>query len=220
MLALDMTFNSAPTTLLQVSELALQRGDAWLFKNLSFHVSSGQILWLRGQNGRGKTSLLRVLVGLAQPERGTLAWSNSNLANESFSKAVYIGHANGLKDELTVLESLQFLARVHGHTLTQTMALTALRHLHIAHCCNRLVRTLSQGQQRRVALARLALETTPNLWVLDEPFDTLDAEGVRIVNHLLSEHLARQGSIVLTSHIPLELMNTKVQQLNLDEVNR
>jgi heme exporter protein A len=118
------------------------------------------------------------------------------------------------------LESLQFLARVHGHTLTQTVALAALRHLHIDHCCNRLVRTLSQGQQRRVALARLALETTPNLWVLDEPFDTLDAEGVRIVNHLLSEHLARQGSVVLTSHIPLELMNTKVQQLNLDEVNR
>ncbi len=211
-----MTFNPAPLTVFQASGLALQRGNTWLFKNLSFKVRSGQLLWLRGQNGRGKTSLLRVLVGLAQPEHGTLVWDTT----AGIGSAVYIGHANGLKDELTVFESLQFLAHLHGHAPTTAMLLAALHKLRIDHYRDQPIRTLSQGQQRRVALARLALENAPNLWVLDEPFDALDADGVQIVNHLLIAHLARQGSVVLTSHIPLELMNTEVQQLNLDEVKQ
>lgn len=218
-----MIFDLAPSTLLRASQLTYRRGNASLFKALSFDVNSNQILWLQGQNGRGKTSLLRILAGLVQPEHGTLMWKSpthpEKFSNNS-SRMVYIGHANGLKDELTACEALQFLAQLHGHATTPNAALTALRKLHIDHCCNQPIRTLSQGQQRRVALARLTLECAPSLWILDEPFDTLDSDGVRTVNDLLVEHLARQGSVVLTSHIPLEPMGVEVCQLNLDEVRR
>lgn len=206
--------------MLTARQLAFQRADEWLFRDLSFEVRAGQLLWLRGQNGRGKTSLLRLIAGLAQADQGELSWGGMprHAPPPSGPNLVYIGHTNGLKDDLTVSESLQFLARLHQRDRTPQAVAAALRRLAIHHRRNRPVRTLSQGQRRRVALARLALEQTASLWVLDEPFDTLDPEGIAIVNSLLVEHLARQGSVILTSHLPLCLPGVPVTELDLDTV--
>lgn len=207
--------------MLTAEQLAFRRGDEWLFQNVSFAIRSGQLLWLRGQNGRGKTSLLRIIVGLTPPDHGTLNWSTTTQAEatDAVRPLTYIGHTNGLKDDLTVSESLHFLARLHGHNDAPDNIANALRKLAIHHRSNLPVRTLSQGQRRRVALARLALERDASLWVLDEPFDTLDQDGIHIVNGLIESHLARQGSVILTSHLPLNLSDVQVNTIDLEEAS-
>jgi heme exporter protein A len=185
--------------MLTAKQLAFRRGEEWLFKDVSFAIHPGQLLWLRGQNGRGKTSLLRLIVGLTQPDRGTLTWTTESHpeANDTVWPLTYIGHTNGLKDDLTVYESLHFLARLHGQDSAPEKIANALRRLSIHHRSHLPVRTLSQGQRRRVALARLALERNASLWVLDEPFDTLDQEGICIVNGLIEDHLASPAICLL-----------------------
>lgn len=129
---------------------------------------------------------------------------------------VYIGHSPALKDDLRAVEALQFLACLHGRDSRAASITAALQRLQVQHRGQRSVRTLSQGQRRRVALARLALEDTPALWVLDEPFDALDHAGITVVLQLIREQLQRQGAVVLTSHLPFELPGVAVQTLDLD----
>lgn len=134
------------------------------------------------------------------------------------SAPVYIGHNTALKDDLSAREALQFLAFLHGRAADSARLGTALQRVQIQQHSRSSVRTLSQGQRRRVALARLALEWEPVLWVLDEPFDALDAGGMAIVLVLLREHLQRGGAVILTSHVPFELPGMPVQTLDLDTV--
>lgn len=186
--------------------VSCRRGEEWLFRDFSFSIQPGELVWLRGQNGSGKTSLLRIAAGLSRPEGGTVTVSGGR-------PGAYIGHANALKDDLTVTESLAFLARLHGLECPSQRINAALRTLAIHHRRHAFVRTLSQGQRRRVALARLALEHEPSLWILDEPFDALDTQGIEAVNQLLAAHLARRGSVFLTSHLALSLPDTPVSEL-------
>jgi heme exporter protein A len=202
---------------LRAEDLSYRRGDQTLFEHLSLEVSGGQLVWLRGHNGRGKTSLLRLLAGLARPDQGRITWGGAALAEtENFNtERVYIAHANALKDDLSVFEALQFLAVLHGRDGGAAAVQDALELLGMRKRQRAPIRTLSQGQRRRVALARLALETGPALWVLDEPFDALDVEGIEVVNGLLTRHLARGGSVVLTSHQPLTLTGAVPRTLEL-----
>ena len=194
--------------------LSCRRASEWLFKGLDFECQPGQLLWLRGSNGSGKTSLLRILAGLSHADEGQLAYPTKDM--HAFRKTlVYIGHTNGLKDDLSALESLAFVARLHGRPCDQEALGLALRRLAIHHRRHVVVRNLSQGQRRRVALSRLALERDAGLWVLDEPFDSLDAEGIEAINGLLMEHLGRGGGVVMTSHVPLNLVSANVRQLQL-----
>jgi heme exporter protein A len=113
---------------------------------------------------------------------------------------VYVGHANALKDDLSVTEALTFLLRIHGGRLDPAGIADALSHWGLTAQQHAPVRTLSQGQRRRVALARLAVERRASLWVLDEPFDALDADGIACLNDLLGAHLQRGGSVLITGH--------------------
>ena len=185
-------------------DLACRRGNRRLFSGVNFSVEPGQATWLRGRNGRGKTSLLRLATGLASPESGGITWGGVPVrqAPEMAQRMVYIAHAGAMKDDLTVTESLRFLALLHGRDSDVAAVHQALDRVGMASRREALVRTLSQGQRRRAALARLALEREAALWILDEPYDALDVDGVAIVDALLREHLARGGSLLLTSHQP------------------
>jgi heme exporter protein A len=194
--------------------LSCRRGSEWLFKGLDFECGSGQLLWLRGSNGSGKTSLLRILAGLSQADEGQLSFRTKDMGAFK-AMLVYIGHTNGLKDDLSALESLGFVAKLHGRAGDAETLGLALRRLAIHHRRHAAVRTLSQGQRRRVALSRLALEHEPGLWILDEPFDSLDAQGIDVINNLLKEHLERGGGVIMTSHVPLNLAGSDVRQLEL-----
>jgi heme exporter protein A len=188
--------------MLATIDLACRRGNRVLFKGLNLQVRPGQLTWLRGRNGRGKTSLLRLAAGLAVPESGQVLWGDRPVRrNAAFQRSlVFIAHANALKDDLSVIESLQFLARMHDRDGRSAALQAALARLGMAGRRDAMVRTLSQGQRRRVALARLALEERPAVWILDEPYDALDVDGIATVNGLLHEHLGRGGSVILTSH--------------------
>jgi len=187
---------------LTIADLACRRGNRVLFRGVNLKLRARQAVWLRGRNGRGKTSLLRLAAGLSVPESGNVLWGDAPVrrAEGFLQRLLYIGHSNALKDDLSALEALQFLARLHGRADDDASLRAALERLGMASRRDAPVRTLSQGQRRRVALARLALERAAALWVLDEPYDALDVDGLQVVNELLRAHLARGGSVLLTSH--------------------
>lgn len=190
--------------------LACRRGERVLFRDLTLTVRPGDIVWVRGANGQGKTSLLRLLAGLAPPAAG-------QITHDAQRERIYVGHANALKDDLTVAESLHFLTRLHGFDTNADAQERALRRFGLHSRRHAPVRTLSQGQRRRVALARLCTAPATALWLLDEPFDALDIEGVAALNDLLVEHAARGGSVLLTSHVPLTISTPPPTMLQLDQ---
>ena len=211
------------TTLLHTQGLAAQRGERLLFRGLNLTLQPGEVVWLRGRNGRGKTSLLRILAGLSTPAEGSvslqgLAGDAPSSPRDSASRGdlLYIAHANALKDDLSAAEALEFLARVHGHLPSSQSILAALTRLGVAGHAQAPVRTLSQGQRRRVALARLALGSQSRIWLLDEPFDALDDAGVNALNGLLSEHAQQGGAALLTSHQALILKDPLPRVVHLD----
>ncbi len=201
--------------------LGAQRGERPLFRGLSLDLQPGQVLWLRGRNGRGKTTLLRVLAGLSAPARGQALLDGQavqRLPSALRARLLYLAHANGLKDDLTVTEALRFLAQLQGTHPDGPALAAALAQVGMATRATALVRTLSQGQRRRAALARLALaaQQAPAVWLLDEPFDALDDEGVQMLNRLLSQHARAGGSALLTSHQAVTLTEPTVLPLDLD----
>jgi len=187
---------------LSVCKLECRRGDRLLFAPIGFDVAAGSIVWIRGANGQGKTTLLRTLAGLSAPAAGELAWAG---APEIAPRPLYLAHANALKDDLTVAESLRFLLHLGGHHVDSGDVDTALERFGMASRKDAFVRTLSQGQRRRVALARLAAQRELQPWLLDEPFDALDAAGVELLAGVIAQHARRGGAVVLTSHLPVPI---------------
>ena len=205
--------------LLQTRSLACQRGERPLFERLDLRLAPGSVTWLRGRNGRGKTSLLRLLAGLSTPMSGEVLINGCSLRQVGPAwrrQLVYIAHQNALKDDLSAGESLRFLARLHGAPVNDQLLAAALRRLGVHHRQHAPVRTLSQGQRRRVTLARLALSMASPLWLLDEPFDALDGDGVAALNDLIGEHAAQGGCVLLTSHQPLSLAQPVPALLDLE----
>jgi len=194
--------NPPGDAVLTVRELECRRGDRVLFAPISFAVGAGSIVWIRGANGQGKTTLLRTLAGLSAPAAGELAWAG---APEIAPRPLYLAHANALKEDLTVAESLRFLLHLAGHPVDSRDVDAALERFGMASRKDAFVRTLSQGQRRRVALARLAAQRELLPWLLDEPFDALDAAGVELLAGVIAEHARRGGTVVLTSHLPLPI---------------
>jgi len=193
--------------MLSVSDLTCVRGDQTLFSGVSFDLNAGQWLHLEGTNGSGKTSLLRIATGFTPPAGGQVCWKGRPLsaAPEAFhAELLYLGHALALKDELSALENLQADAAIAGRPFVRSDAISALQELGLRGRTKLPVRVLSQGQKRRVALARLMLQSAP-LWVLDEPFVALDAQAQAWVAGAISAHVQRGGMALFTSHQAMDL---------------
>lgn len=193
---------------LSAHALGCRRGRRQLFGGLDLQLPPGRITWLRGTNGSGKTSLVRMLAGLSTPTEGELRWNGQPLAASQAAArrgTLYIGHANALKDDLTLCESLAFLACLQGLNDAPARARSALDRLGLGSRRDAMVRTLSQGQRRRGALARLALDDRPRTWLLDEPYDALDRDSTTLLSSLIEAHAARKGAVLLTGHQPVDL---------------
>jgi heme exporter protein A len=189
------------TATLQGRGLAAERGQRVLFRGLELTLDPGRIVWLRGRNGRGKTTLLRLLAGLSTPVEGEVRLDGRPLDATARQQLLYLGHQNALAGDLRVSEALRFIAALHGRPDEPGVIAAALARLGLAKKRNAFVRTLSQGQRRRAALARLALPEPPPVWLLDEPFDALDSDGTVALQALIDEHAARGGCALITSHI-------------------
>ena len=202
-----------PTYLLKGTDLSCIRDDRVLFEGLAFELVSGQVLLLEGKNGSGKTSLLRILCGFREPDAGEVFWCGDAINDgQYYVDMAYVGHLDGVKKELTVLENLKVslaLGRPGQYSIEQ-----ALTKVHLADYDDVLVQALSAGQKRRLSLARLLI-TKNIVWILDEPFTSLDKQGIALIETLMSEHCASGGMIVLTSHHDIELHDVDVQRINL-----
>jgi heme exporter protein A len=194
--------------MLQASRLECVRGDRRLFSGVSFALKPGELLHLEGANGAGKTSLLRIVLGLAQPESGEVRWNDAPIRSlgEAYRRELaYCGHSTALKDDLSAVENTQAAAALAGRPLDRDAALATLDGAGItAGTAGLPVRSLSQGQKRRVALARLA-RSGAKLWALDEPFAALDAVGVEWLRRQIEAHTAAGGLALVTSHQALPL---------------
>ena len=204
--------------MLRVVALACVRGEHPLFNDLSFDLGVGELLWVEGENGSGKTSLLRILAGLAPAEAGEVSWRGAparTLGEDFARELLFLGHANGLKDDLTVTENLRYAARLGGIPATAAAIGAAVSAVGLAHRAHLAVRHLSQGQRRRAALARLWLDGARALWILDEPFAALDADSIERLAARIGAHLDQGGAAVLTSHQEVAVAACRIQHLRL-----
>jgi len=192
------------TPSLQVTDLACRRGGRRVFDGLSFSLNGGELLVLTGANGSGKTTLLRALASLGRAEAGTISWNDADIA--------WLGHLDGLKGDLTVLENIDVAERLRGGAPDKARIEAALASFDLTALAARPVRTLSAGQRRRTALARVA-SSRANAWLLDEPFNALDMASQKSLRAVLAQHLAAGGLAIAATHVALDMPGARVLEL-------
>lgn len=221
--ATDNVFTQSPYSAdnqLDVVDLCCERGFHQLFRNMGFSLQAGQALQVKGANGSGKTSLLRIVCGLSLPESGCVNWNHQSIrssAPEYRAQLGYLGHRNGLKGELTPMENLAAQLSIGAvrelSPADKINANLSLAGIHQRH--DRACRSLSAGQQRRVAIARLMMANAA-LWILDEPATALDSTGISFLQKAMQRHLDQRGMILFTSHQQLAFAGEQLMQVSLD----
>ncbi|AMC34554.1 cytochrome c biogenesis heme-transporting ATPase CcmA [Janthinobacterium sp. B9-8] len=205
--------------MLSVSRLSAERADRTLFTDLSFALHAGQCLHLRGANGAGKTTLLKMLAGLSLAQAGEITWQGKALAawgDDYYAALHYLGHKEGLKDLLSPRANLRLTADISGQILSEAAALKTLAQVGLIRQCDLAVRSLSQGQKKRAALARLLAISRP-LWLLDEPFVGLDQAAQNQLGEWIDQHNRDGGIVILTSHQALPQAIQNISELDLSQ---
>jgi len=203
--------------MLEITNLACSRGDRQLFAGLNFSLEPGSLLYVEGRNGTGKSTLLRTICGLFLADDGEILWNGESahsLAEDYTKEVVYLGHHNGIKDDLSGLENLRTSTVLDGDDVTEEQIWDALKKMGLAGFEDLPTRVLSQGQKRRVALARLLLNSS-KLWILDEPFTALDVAAVDLLQSVIADHINSGGMVVLTTHQEVALTSGQIQRLEL-----
>lgn len=206
--------------MLEVSGLCAERGERVLFRDLELQLAAGELLHLHGHNGSGKTTLLRMLCGLLLPAEGVIRWRGEDIRDlgENYTgELLYLGHKRALKEDLTALENLRICCVLDGNPVSEAEGWEALEQIGLAGFEDLPCRVLSQGQKKRVALARL-LVTKTRLWLLDEPFNALDKAAVELLQGVIQRHVESGGLVLLTTHQEVRLTRGQVKGLQLGKV--
>jgi heme exporter protein A len=205
---------------LEVKNLQCIRGDRELFTDLSFQLESSQLMMLEGQNGSGKTTLLRALCGLYQQDEGEILWDGTPIKKQDEDyrrELLYLGHLNGIKADLTVLENLRINSALSGGIPSTDVLMEALDTIGLYAFEDFPTSQLSQGQKRRVALARLLISKA-KLWILDEPFVALDIAAVELLQSIIAKHIENGGMVILTTHQEVPLTSGEIKRLSLNSL--
>jgi heme exporter protein A len=203
--------------MLEVENLSCIRGDRRLFSSLNFSVQPGGLLQLTGPNGSGKTSLLRIICGLAPAASGEVRWQGANirsLAEEYFTQVTYIGHRHGVKDELTAIENLRVSSGLGGTDVSEAEAANILGKMGLGGREHLPALLLSEGQRRRLALSRLGV-CSKALWLLDEVLTSLDKAAMALVGSLIEEQLDKGGMAIVATHQELNVSASSFQRIEL-----
>ena len=193
---------------LSVTNLSVVKRDRLLFENINFAVEQGNLLYVKGQNGAGKTSMLRVLAGLVDAESGEVYFEQQDIKDcrEIYNQnLVYFGHKLGINLTLSAVENLQYWCKQHQVVISVDTIFSTLAQLNLVGLEDIPVANLSAGQQRRVALARFWFKQNAKLWILDEPFTALDTQGIELLSKQITKFLSAGGAVVMTSHQALHL---------------
>ena len=205
----------------EAKNISYQRGGRHLFVELSFCLSEGKALHIKGDNGAGKSSLLKLLTGSARVDQGNINWKGSSILSENddfYKQLLFIGHKAGLSQHLSAEENLNWYASLSGCALKQSDCEQAFKSFGLYGFEDIAAAKLSAGQQRRIALCRLLLEKK-KLWVLDEPLVSLDKQGVKLFENLLKDHLKNGGLTIYTSHQDIISDASLIQTINLADFN-
>ncbi len=192
------------------------RGDRQVLAGVSLDVSGGECVHVLGPNGSGKSTLLRIVVGLLTPERGTVSWGGkpTHRQHDDFCAAsCYLAHIDGIKPEFTAEENLEFDAGLRRLVKDEEIA-ESLSQVGLSHARDQLVGTMSAGQRRRLAMARVTLAAAP-LWILDEPYTNLDSGGAALVAALIGRHLDAGGGALIAAHQPPPIPHHVPRRLEL-----
>lgn len=203
--------------MLTARNLECIRGEHKLFSNIFFSVNPGELMFVGGPNGSGKTSLLRLLCGLSSPDSGEILWNGMDireLDGDYRGMMTYLGHLGGIKDDLTALENLRISCALADCEIDENQAADALGQIGLAGREMLPAKVLSQGQRRRVALARLLVVQT-RLWILDEPLTALDTAAVKLIKEILEHNLSKGGMVIMTTHQEIVMTAAAVHHLTL-----
>jgi heme exporter protein A len=215
MTAINSSFSASSPAALEARAISCVRGERELFSGLHLQVFAGQCLHIRGENGVGKTSLLRLLTGLASPDSGEVLWNGHPIkkeASEYHSKLLFLGHRDALKEDLSAIENLRMYTAIDGIALSEQDAFSALWRFGLKGREDLPVNYLSAGQKKRVLMARMVTRRA-QVWILDEPFNALDSHAAQELQGLIAEHLEGNGLVLLTSHQPLAIPGLRVLDL-------
>lgn len=215
MTTINPSISASSHPILEARAITCVRGERQLFSDLNLQVFAGQCLHVRGVNGVGKTSLLRLLTGLASPEAGEIFWNGAPITrdvSEYHSQLLFSGHRDALKEDLTALENLRMYAAIDGLTISEKEAFAALWRFGLKGREDLPVNCLSAGQKKRVLMTRMLIRRA-QVWILDEPFNALDTSAVAELQALIGEHLESNGVVVLTSHQALSIRGLQVLDL-------
>ncbi|MGD8925723.1 MAG: cytochrome c biogenesis heme-transporting ATPase CcmA [Thioalkalispiraceae bacterium] len=218
---MDQTRQPYPVTnIVSAEKLSSEKQDRWLFQDISFNIEPGHVLHIKGANGTGKTTLLRILCGLTEADRGEVNWGGLPIRqrrDEYHTQLSYVGHSDGIKQDLTVEENLKIAAVLAQGKQRKRVKIdldNTLRQVGLHKKKFTLAHALSAGQRRRLALARCLLNET-SIWILDEPLTALDTDGVQLVEEIVQQHISRNGMAIVTSHQPLKINDECYRELNL-----
>lgn len=204
---------------LEVTNLQCIRGEKELFSGLSFALKNKQLMRVEGQNGTGKTTLLRTLCGLYQADTGEVFWHDIPIkkqAEDYLKDLFFLGHHNAIKADLSALENLGINTALAGNKYSEEVLLQALDDIGLFGSEYKPTAHLSQGQKRRVALAALLLSKA-KLWILDEPFVALDGFAVKLLQDVIAKHVENGGMVILTTHQEVPLTSGEIIRINLDK---
>ena len=210
-----MTQNYSNSGTLSVRDLTVSRADTVLISDLSFQLNAGELMWMTGSNGIGKTSLLKCIAGTLAPSRGEILWDGVDIRHCGTPPIAYQGHNDAHKKDLTVAENLDFWHTIYGGSGSVRKALTMVG---LSKQVDIPARGLSAGQSRRLSLARLWLKDAP-LWILDEPGAAMDVRGRALIKNMIEQHLSKKGCVILASHSAPSAIgqNPRLMTLNRDK---
>ena len=196
--------------LLEIKNISLSRNDNPILSNINLELDSSSVINIHGRNGCGKTSLLKIIVGMTEPTDGII---NNNILSDDNKNITYIGHKHGIKNNLTLSENILFEPSIYNGK--QKNIDDMIKRYQMGKYKDYLSKNLSHGQQKKISLIKAGLSNA-KVWVIDEPYSALDKDAIKILDSCIYEHLCNQGSVIMTNHEPITDKEYKVINFKID----